>query len=126
MALGTINFTDIDVLLVTYASALTKGTDEGKPVKISANKTVALAANGNAFFGIVDFIEAANGNCAVREEGYVTVAYSGTAPVVGFDDLAADGAGKVKAVTAGSGVLVHVVNVDTANATVTFKLPRAA
>ncbi len=126
MAIGTIKFDDIGARDVTYASALTKGTDEGKPVKMSANDTVALAANGDAFFGIAQFIEAANANCAVREEGYVTVAYSGTAPVVGFDDLAADGAGGVKAVASGSGVLVHVVHVDTANTTVTFKLPRAA
>lgn len=87
---------------VTFKSALTRGTDEGKPVKVSADKTVALCANNDNFMGIVKTIEQASDKAAgVQITGLVEVGYSGSAPVVndangGWNFLVADGAGKVK------------------------------
>ena len=49
--------------------------------------------------------------------GFVELPYSGEAPAVGYQTLAADGAGGVKTVTAGGRSLL-VVMVDSANETV--------
>jgi len=63
--------------LVTHKSALTRGTDEYKVVKISDDKTVALPSDGENFDGVVQVIAASDAAATVQEHGYVTVACSG-------------------------------------------------
>jgi|GEM_PF-1273674 len=105
-------------------SGLTRGTDEGKPVKISDKKTVVLCSAEDPFRGIVETIDYDNQVCGVKEYGYVTLPYSGDAPSVGESvELVANGSGGVKVpATADTGKKYPVVDVDTANTTVTFKL----
>jgi len=106
-----------------YASSLTRGTDEGKPVKISANETAALAADGNDFYGIIESISEDEEVCVVKKRGIVECAYSGSAPSVGWGQLAANGAGGVKVGT-GTNRYYHILKVDTTNTTVIFDLDR--
>jgi len=103
------------------ASSLTRGTDEGKPVVISANKTAALASNGNSFYGIIESISEDAAVCVVKTIGIVTVAYTGSAPTVGFGQLASDGSGAVKSGT-GTNPYYWILDVDETNEAVTFDL----
>ncbi len=94
-----------EVATFKRAAEITKGY----PVKVSANDTVAAAANGNPFCGV-----AVNGSGSlqgVQLKGYVELPYSGTAPTVGYCALVANGNGGVKADASGRSYLV--VNVDT-------------
>jgi len=75
--------------LVTHKSALTRGTDEGKVVKISDDKTVALPSDGENFDGVVKVIAASDAAATVREHGYVTVACSGGV-TAGWNPLVTD------------------------------------
>lgn len=85
--------------LISYYSSLTRGTDEGKPVKMGAsNETIALAGDGDNFFGIVRTIAEADAVAGVQEDGYVVLPYTGSAPALGWNFLAADAANGVKVV----------------------------
>ena len=75
---------------------------------MSANGTVAPCAAGKAFCGAA--VNVRDGFAAVQLAGYVRLPYTGTTPVVGYQTLAGDGAGKIKADAAGRSVLV--VDVD--------------
>lgn len=103
----------------TFLSALTRGTDEGKVVKVSANKTVALCSDGDNFIGVVKTIDKADKAAVVQIKGFVTVGYSVFTPTIGLCELDADGAGGVS--KTGS-VKYWVVDVDTSNTKVTFLL----
>lgn len=92
------------------------GVAKGQLVKISANDTVAACAAGDKFIGVC--IAANDSFAEVKTSGYVQLAYTGTAPAVGFATLAADTDGKVK--TASSGREHLVINVDTSAQTVGF------
>jgi len=116
----TVSLKGIDSNPTLLADSLTRGTDEGKPVKFSDNLTVALCSDGDDFVGIVEAIDPDNAVCVVRDHGYVTVPYTGSAPSVGYGILSANGAGGVKTDSAGRSY--YIGNVDTVNATVTFKL----
>jgi lipocalin len=119
-----ISFNIIGYLAASFASALTKGTDEGKVVKISANDTVALCDQTDQFHGVVKVIDAADKVATVQVKGFVTVSYSGTAPSVGYATLEADDAGGVQIVgTPALGDRFYlIVNVDTTNTKATFLL----
>ncbi len=86
---------------------------EGYPCKMSANGTVTAGASGDAFMGILGAVR--DGSARVLFRGYYEIAYSGTAPSLGYAILAADGDGGVKAATTGHEYLV--MNVDTTNGT---------
>ncbi len=87
----------------------------GAPVKMSESDTVAPCANGDKFCGFA--IECSGGYASVQLSGTVTAIYSGTAPEVGYANLASDGEG----VTASdNGREYLVVAVDEAKKTVTF------
>ncbi len=105
-------------------TGITRGTDEGKVVKVSAAKTVALCAAEDKFCGVLETIEVGNAIGCVSEAGYHMVAYSGTAPAVGEDiELVANAAGGVKTpASAGTGKKYRVVEVNTTALTVTIKL----
>lgn len=71
----SINYTGLKVGgFVPFASALVKGTDENKLVKISASGTVALcSAEDQNFIGVVRVIDAADGTASVQVDGVVTI-----------------------------------------------------
>ena len=92
--------------LVTFETA--EGVLAGMPVMMSANGTVAPCAAGKAFCGAA--VNVRDGFAAVQLAGYVRLPYTGTTPVVGYQTLAGDGAGKIKADAAGRSVLA--VDVD--------------
>lgn len=98
----------------TFASALIRGTDEEKPVKVSTNGTVVLAGDDDQFIGFVDVIDDNDAIATVQIKGCVEVAYTGVDLIVGIGSLAGDGAGTIKGIANGAGRrLYHVYSVDT-------------
>lgn len=111
----SISFGGVGELCVTFKTdgSVTKGC----PVKMSGNDTVAACADGNRFIGVA--IDAAeDGYATVQLAGFVTMSYSGTAPSVGYANLAANSAGGVKTATGGGEYLV--LDVNTSDNTVGF------
>lgn len=96
--------------LVTFEAA--EGVLAGVPVMMSANGAVAPCAAGKAFCGAA--VNVRDGFAAVQLAGYIRLPYTGTAPAVGYQTLAGDGAGKIKTDAAGRQLLV--VDVDTSAA----------
>ncbi len=90
----------------------------GYPVGMSGNNQVADAADGVVPVGVA--LHVRRGIAAVQVRGYMELPYSGTAPALGWVNLAANGQGGVKTLAAGKSCLV--VNVDTAAKTVGFYL----
>lgn len=92
---------------------------EGQVVKMAGNGTVGACSAGDLFCGVA--LCCKDDACTVQVGGFVSVAYSGTAPAVGWSSLAADGNGGVK--TAASGGMAYLVtDVDTTAETVTIML----
>ncbi|MBE7439116.1 MAG: hypothetical protein HS115_11715 [Spirochaetales bacterium] len=81
-------------VLVTFKHSGLTTADLKKPVKITANDTVALCSDGNAIDGILINVEA--DVCGVLISGDVTLEYSGSAPDLGACALLAAAAGKIK------------------------------
>jgi hypothetical protein len=81
-------------VIVTFKHSGLVAADAGKPVKITANDTVALCSNGDAFDGILATVE--TDVCGVQISGDVTAEYSGSAPDLGACAILAAAAGKVK------------------------------
>jgi hypothetical protein len=109
--------------LVTQKSALTIGTDEGKVVKISDDKTVALPSAGENFDGVVKVIAASDAAASVQERGYVTVACSGGVSA-GWNPLVTDavnGGVKLNGAPAVGDRYYKVVDTDTSGV-ITFDL----
>lgn len=100
---------------------LTKA-DEGKPVKIAGNDTVALSGADEPFIGTVNKVESVGVTVVLK--GDVWIPYTGTAPVVGPQKFNASGTGAIKAVTGTAGVFETylVLEVDTANSKVRLYL----
>lgn len=96
--------------------------DAGKPVKITGNMTAGLCADGDAVFGVLQNVKP--DACGVLREGVVTLPYTGAAPVPGFGQLSANGAGGVKVAAAdNTGSLNYVIlETDATAGTVTFIL----
>ena len=86
----------------------------GYPVVISENNKVADAESGKAPAGIA--LHVRKDIAAVQVKGYAELPYIGTAPALGWANVAADGSGGVK--TDAGGLSCLVVNVDTAAKTV--------
>lgn len=108
-----ISFNAIGEAHVSFSAA--ESAEAGKVCKLTANGTVGACAAGESFCGVVTDVRA--GVAAVKMAGYTELPYSGTAPSVGYQTLAADSAGGVKTVTTGGRSLL-VVQVDSANSTV--------
>lgn len=90
------------------ASFLADSGENGQVCKMEQNGKVAPCADGDAFIGVMEGIR--KGYTAVQLHGFAEVAYTGTAPELGYVSLAADGNGGVKVSAAGR---VHlVVSVD--------------
>lgn len=94
------------------------------PVKITANGTVAAAADGEAFHGVTAG-PARKGYVAVQLTGFVELPLKdgGTNPSLGFAALAAGGNGSVTSGTAGTAGTCLVLGVDSDAKTVGFLLP---
>ena len=105
-------------------TAITRGTDEDKPVKVSAAGTVSLCVAEDIFIGVIESIDRDNAFGVVNQKGFVTLPYTGTAPAVGSNvELVANAAGGVKVpATAGTGKRYVVAEVNTTALTVTFYL----
>ena len=109
-----VSFEGIGEQVLSFEKA--SGTAKGEFVKLSADNTVASCAAGDKFAGYC--IETKDGFAVVKTHGYIEVGYTGTAPAVGFANLAADVGGKVKKADAGREYLV--IKVDSTAATVGF------
>lgn len=120
----SISYKAIGDISVSFLSALTKGTDEGKVVKISDDKTVSLCSQTDQFHGVVKVIDAADSLATVQVSGFVTVPYTGDAPSAGLATLEADDAGGVQIVASPAlgDRFYLIVDVDTTNGLVTFLL----
>ncbi|MCI7713614.1 MAG: hypothetical protein MSK63_10080 [Clostridiales bacterium] len=94
--------------------------EEGQVVKLTAGKTVGPCAAGDGFCGVVQSVSRDGEACTVALGGMVQVAYTGTAPALGWSGLSANGTGGVKADSVGHSYLV--VDVDSTGGTVTFVL----
>ena len=100
------------------ATFLGGGLTEGQVVKMAGNGTVGACKADDLFCGVA--LCCKDDACTVQVGGFVTVEYSGTAPTVGWNELAADGKGGVKA--ASGGVACLAADVDTTAKTVTIML----
>ncbi|PJZ43667.1 hypothetical protein [Leptospira brenneri] len=104
--------------LVTLKQSTLTQADVGKALKVTANKTVGLAANNDVPFGQLSSVE--SGIAAVKVAGVLEFEYSGTAPTLGLITVQSDAAGKLK--VAASGLSVRVISVDTSASKFTFIL----
>ena len=112
-----ISFDGIGQNVVTFRAA--EGLEAGEVCKVTASGTVGACSAGERFCGVVDHLEG-DGAAAVILAGFVTVPYTGSAPAVGYDKLAAGDGGAAAANDAGGEYLV--ADVDTENLTVTLML----
>ena len=104
-------------MLLSFLNASgNNAADAGELVKMSASNTVAVCAAGDVFCGLCIHSDAQTAD--VQLGGYVEVAYTGTAPSVGYAKLLAAGANTVKTDNGGAEHLV--LKVDTVNSTVGF------
>ena len=94
------------------------GVHVDQPCKISTNCSIAACVDGNPIDGVV--VAQSNNLATVAVKGFVTLAYTGSTPTLGFCPLAAAGNGKVKKLEGAHEYLV--CNVDTIKKFVTFCL----
>lgn len=118
----TVSFEGIGTNLITFynASASNAKAAKGGMVKLTAAGTVGKCADGDRFCGLA--VSADDDFAGVQTAGYVTVAYTGTAPAVGYAHLLANGAGGVKLDSAATktGGEFLIVSVDTTAKTLGF------
>jgi len=109
-----VSFEGIGYLSATFAA---ESGQAGQVCKVTADGTVAPCGENEAFCGVMEGIR--GGITGVQLHGFATVSYTGSAPNLGYCNLAADGNGGVKA---GSGKEYLVVSVDEAAMTATIEL----
>ncbi len=100
-----------------YATFQAQNAAEGQVCKMSGNGKVTGCGQGEKFCGLVDSVRGDYAGVLVR--GFVKVAYSGTAPAVGYAELVADGNGGIMT---GSGREHLVVSVDERTQTAIIEL----
>lgn len=113
-----VSFDGIGSQVMTFLNDTAAPAAAGTPVSMSGSGKVQAAAVDSVFMGVC-----AAGDkeyVAVQTAGVVTCAYSGTAPTVGYNKLAAAKDGSVAAKSTGREYLILAVD-DTAG-TVTFVL----
>ena len=113
-----ISFEGIGQWAATFACS--GGMAEGQVVKVSANGEVSACTDGDSFAGVAAVVGRDSAACAVALGGMVSVAYTGSAPALGWSGLVANGTGGVKADADGHKYLV--VDVDKTGMMVTFAL----
>ncbi|MDD6023683.1 MAG: hypothetical protein PUC06_05515 [Oscillospiraceae bacterium] len=110
-----VGFDGIGSMVITVKDG---GVVPGQPCKCSGGKAMEKAAAGEAFQGVC--LWQRDDIAGVQVDGFVTMPYTGTAPTVGFDILAADGNGGVQ--KSASGKSRMIVDVDSVLKTVTFRI----
>ena len=86
-----------------------KNIDAGMAVTLENSSKAKLPSANEHFCGVCTTERGIYLNVVLK--GHTTVKYTGTAPVIGFNKLAADGAGNVK--VSDNGRLILVTDVDT-------------
>ncbi len=112
-----ISFEGIGQVAATFA--VEEGVKAGMAVALTGDGTVGVGSAGTAPCGVV--LTAEGESAAVQVGGFVEVAYTGTAPAIGWGMVAVDGAGGIKTVTTG-GMSCLIVRVDTDGKTAVIKL----
>lgn len=116
-----IGFQGIGEVAATFKMEEDAELKHGDAVVITGNGEVGLGSEGGKVCGVALYVDE-DGYVSVQIGGLVEVGYSGgIAPAVGWEMLAADGAGKVKVVDA-DGVSCMVVSVDEDAMTAVIKL----
>ena len=98
-------FDEIGRVAATFAC---EGGEVGKLCKMAADGKVALCAAGDDFIGMMESVR--GGYAGVQIHGFAEVAYTGTAPNLGYTKLVSNGNGGVK--TGDNGRAHLVVCVD--------------
>lgn len=102
--MSKVSFEGVGAVVATFLAE--DGVTGGQVVKVSANGKVAPCAAGDPFCGVA--MEPRKGAAAVQVKGFVKVPVTGGLDL-GWTQVAADGAGGVKAVSGGKEVLVVAV-----------------
>lgn len=113
-----VSFEGIGESVITFYNSKTAAAGAGAPVKMSGNGEVSVCADGDRFFGVA--LACDTDFAAVQTDGYVELAYTGTAPAIGFAKFVSNSAGGVK--TAETGGEFLVVDVDTVSKTIGLML----
>jgi hypothetical protein len=91
-----VGFLGLEIEFITFLLAVgVVRADEGKMVKITANGTVGLCAAEDVFYGQLRKVDPAGDVGGVQKDSFMEAAYTG-APVLGYQNLVANGAGGVK------------------------------
>lgn len=109
-------FEGVGQVAATFQAA---AVEPGQAVTLTAGSTVGLGTAGAALCGVA-LSGVRGGVAAVQIGGLAEVGYTGTAPTVGWNELACDGQGGVK--TAEGGAKYLVLSVDTDRKTAVIKL----
>ena len=112
----SISFEGVGQVCATFLGG---GLTEGHVVKMTGGGTVGACKADDLFCGAA--LCCKDDACTVQVGGFVSVPYSGTAPTLGWSNLAADGKGGIKAAASG-GMSRLVVDVDATAKTVTIML----
>ena len=108
-----VGFLGFELELITFLLAVgIVRADEGKMVKVSANGTVDLCADGDIFLGKLAKIDTAGDVGGVQKCNFMEAPYTG-APGLGYQRLVANGAGGVRPPSAA--VASHLVTGVVAN-----------
>lgn len=107
------------------ATFLGGGLSEGQVVKMAGNGQAGTCGDGESFCGAA--VCCKDDACTVQVGGFMTLAYSGTAPAVGRAGLCGDGQGGVRAASSAKestdeSTQCLVVDVDTTAKSVTILL----
>ena len=109
------SYEEIGHLSVTFPES---GCTSGKVCKLNDSGMAVPCSDGDMFCGVVETV--AGGYAGVQIHGFVEVAYTSTAPEIGYANLVADGNGGVKVSNTGDRYLVAAV--DTVNSKVTMEM----
>lgn len=114
----SVSFKGIREEYVTFQCA--SDLKAGVPVKLTANGTVGACGANDRLIGVAADVST-DDHALVQTAGYVELAYSGTAPTVGWTKLICTATG-VTAESATNGGEYLVIEVDTQNSKVGFML----
>lgn len=104
------NFTGFNTNEVTLDAA--SAVAAGKAITLADSYTADIPSAGADFCGVCSAVRGSH--ASVVFSGHTTVAFSGTAPTVGYCKLVADGNGGVKLGDSGRAILVVGVDTDEA------------
>ena len=116
----SISFEGIGEVVATFLVEEGCALERGQVVCVTGGSQVGLGAKGGKLCGVAVGVSE-DGYAAVQIDGMTAVGYSGTAPAVGWQMLAADGTGKVT-VDESNGMRHLVAAVDEVEQTAVIKL----